>query len=127
MSWDLRSLEFEPPAHPEALADVKGLLDRLERAFGDEPLARLLNVEAGVVSDCMAGNQQMSDEVKRRVINLHDVLNRAFQVFAPDTAVRWLLGSEPFLGGSRPIDFLAVHGAGAVIEALDCTDAGGYA
>jgi hypothetical protein len=31
----------------------------------------------------------------------------------------WLVGSEPLLGGARPIDILAIEGAGRVVRAVD--------
>lgn len=63
----------------------------------------------------------------RRIIDLHDILNRALQVFQPSTAARWLVGHEPFLDNKRPIDVLALRGAAPVIEALDNIDVGAYA
>jgi len=63
----------------------------------------------------------------KRVIDLHDVLNRALQIFNAGTAVEWLVGHEPFLDGSRPIDVLVLRGVAPLIEALDNIDAGAYA
>ncbi|MGA8098423.1 MAG: hypothetical protein WB810_07175 [Candidatus Cybelea sp.] len=63
----------------------------------------------------------------RRVIDLHDILNRALQVFQPATAASWLVGNEPFLDNKRPIDVLVMRGAAPLIEALDNIDAGAYA
>ncbi len=41
--------------------------------------------------------------------------------------MQWLVGQEPFLDGSRPIDVLAIRGVAPLIEALDGIDAGAYA
>jgi uncharacterized protein (DUF2384 family) len=62
----------------------------------------------------------------RRIIDLHDILTRALQVFAPPAAARWLVGNEPFLNDKRPIDVLVLRGAAPLIEALDNVDAGSY-
>jgi uncharacterized protein (DUF2384 family) len=63
----------------------------------------------------------------RRILDLHDILTRAFQLFSPDTAAQWLVGNEPLLGGARPIDVLAIDGIVPVIEALSAIESGAYA
>lgn len=125
--WDLHLLESSPPANPQALADLRRLLRHLEDAFGVVPLARVLGVEPAIVGRCLFQRSSMSKEMTRRVMDLHDVFTRAFQIFAPDTAMRWLVGSEPFFDGKRPIDVLAVRGAAPLIEAIDNIDAGAIA
>ena len=127
MSWTIALERIDPPRDPEALADVHPLLERLVRAFGPRPLARLLGVRPGSVANWTSARRQISAEMTRRIINLHDVLTRALQVFAPATAARWLVGNEPFLDNKRPIDVLVLRGAAPVIEALDNIDAGAYA
>jgi hypothetical protein len=127
MSWKISLKEIPTPANPLALADVTPLLERLEHAFGCGPLARLLDTDPSIVSSWSSGQQRMNREMERRVIDIHDVLMRAFQVLDPDTAMRWLVGSEPFLGGRRPIDVLALRGAAPLIEAIDNMESGAYA
>lgn len=127
MSWTVALEQIDPPQHPEALSDVGPLLERLVRAFGPRALARLVDVKPGTVSNWTSGQRRMSNEMKRRVIDLHDILSRALQIFQADTAARWLVGNEPFLDHKRPIDVLVLRGAAPVIEALDNIDVGAYA
>jgi uncharacterized protein (DUF2384 family) len=54
-----------------------------------------------------------------RAIELYDVLTRAFRVFEEADAMRWLGEAEPYLGGRRPVDVLAAHGAAPVVVALE--------
>lgn len=126
MAWTIALERINPPRDPAALADVRPLLGRLVKAFGPRPLARLLDVRPGSVANWTSGHRQISDEMARRIIDLHDILTRALQVFAPATAARWLVGSEPFLDNKRPIDILVLRGAAPLIEALDNIDAGAY-
>jgi uncharacterized protein (DUF2384 family) len=63
----------------------------------------------------------------KRVMDLHDVLTRALQVFQPRTAVEWLVGNEPFLDHARPIDVLVSRGSAPLIDALEGIDSAGYA
>jgi putative toxin-antitoxin system antitoxin component (TIGR02293 family) len=124
--WNLIGLSGETLRNPQALSDVTPLLNRLIEAFGQNSTARLLDVSSGTITN-WRGRRKMEPEYAKRILDLHDVLSRALQVFQPATAMSWLCGSEPFLGHKRPIDILALEGAAPVIEALDAIDAGAYA
>jgi len=63
----------------------------------------------------------------RRVVDLHDVLTRILRVYGRESAALWLVGSEPLLGGARPIDVLALEGAAPVIRAIDGIAQGAFA
>lgn len=114
------------PKDTRALADVRPLLARIVAAYGHNAVARLLDVDAAMVTRWRRGGK-ISAAMSRRILDLHAVLVRALQVFAPDVATQWLVGHEPFLNEARPIDVLAVRGAGPLIEALDAIAAGAYA
>jgi uncharacterized protein (DUF2384 family) len=62
-----------------------------------------------------------------RIIDLHDVLTRALQIYQPRTAIDWLFGNEPYLDQARPIDVLVSRGSASLVEALEGVDSGGYA
>jgi hypothetical protein len=55
------------------------------------------------------------------------VVSRLLSVMVPEAALLWLEGSEPFFGGARPIDVLAIDGPGPVLEALNAVEQGGFA
>ena len=126
-AWTVPVLEINPPKNPEALTDLVPLLERLIGAFGVRPLALLLDVKQGSVTNWPARRRSLSPESRRRIMDLHDVLTRALQVFQPRTAVDWLVGNEPFLDHARPIDVLVARGSAPLIEALKNIDSGGYA
>lgn len=69
----------------------------------------------------------ISRDMSRRIVDLHDVLSRALQIMQPSTVMDWLIGSNPHLGGARPIDVLALRGAAPVIAALQAFEDLGYA
>ncbi|HEY2476338.1 MAG TPA: hypothetical protein VGI19_16240 [Candidatus Cybelea sp.] len=110
----------------EALTDTGPLLARMVAAYGHNVVARLLGVDAAMVTRWKRGGQ-MSATMSHRILDLHAVLARALQIFAPDVATQWLVGHEPFLNDARPIDVLGVRGAGPLIEALDAIATGAYA
>jgi uncharacterized protein (DUF2384 family) len=127
MPWLIEEQSFEAPDHPEALTDVSQLLNRLVKAFGVRAAARLIGADPSTVANWQSGHRNMSAEMTHRIVDLHDVLSRAFRIFQPKDAVLWLFGSEPFLDGRRPIDVLVVSGAAPLVEALSNIAAGAYA
>ena len=109
------------------LADVRPLLVRIIDALGTNAGARLLGADRGQVSRWKARKEPISAEMARRVVDLHDVLTRILRVYGREAAAMWLAGSEPLLGGARPIDVLVMEGAAPVIRAIDGISQGAYA
>lgn len=117
---------FVAPKHPEALGDVHPLLQQMVDAYAPNAVARLLDVDPAMITSWRRG-AKISEEMSRRILDLHAVLVRALQIFDPKVVTNWLVGHEPFLNDARPIDVLAVRGAAPLIEALDGIAAGAYA
>lgn len=111
----------------DALADVRPLLSRVVEALGTNAAARLLGADRAQVSRWGSGLEPVSAEMGRRVVDLHDVLTRILRLYNREAAAMWLTGSEPLLGGARPIDVLVLEGAAPVIRAIDGIAAGVYA
>jgi uncharacterized protein (DUF2384 family) len=111
----------------KTLADVTPLLARIVEAVGTNAAARLLGADRAQISRWQAGRESISAEMGRRIVDLHDILTRILRVYAREAAALWLVGSEPLLGGARPIDVLAAEGAAPVIRAIDGIAAGAYA
>jgi len=111
----------------DALADVTPLLARVIEALGTNAAARLLGADRAQVSRWNAGLESIGSEMGRRIVDLHDVLTRILRVYGREAAALWLVGSEPLLGGARPIDILVLEGAAPVIRAIDGIAAGAYA
>src|SRR4051794_10082953 len=111
----------------DSLTDVRPLLARLVEALGTNAAARLLGADRSQVSRWGAGAEPVSAEMGRRIVDLHDVLTRILRVYSRSAASLWLIGSEPLLGGARPIDVLAIEGASPVIRAIDGISQGAYA
>jgi uncharacterized protein (DUF2384 family) len=111
----------------DALADVTPLLARVIEALGTNAAARLLGADRAQVSRWNAGIETIGSEMGRRIVDLHDVLTRILRVYGREAAALWLVGSEPLLGGARPIDVLVLEGAAPVIRAIDGIAEGAYA
>ena len=122
---DARTISFRTSA--DSLEDLTPLLMRIITALGTNAGARLLGADRAQVSRWSAGTEAISSEMGRRILDLHDVLTRILRIFPPEAAAVWLTGSEPLLGGARPIDVLAMEGAAPVIRAIDGVAQGAYA
>jgi uncharacterized protein (DUF2384 family) len=109
------------------MADLRPLLARVVNAVGTNAAARLLAADRGQVSRWGAGGEPISAEMGRRIVDVHDILTRILRVYPQEAAALWLGGSEPLLGGARPIDVLALEGAAPVIRAIDGIAQGAYA
>ena len=104
---------------PATLADLSPQLARVVEALGRNAAARLLDADPAQVSRWSSGKEAIGSEMSRRIVDLHDVLTRILRVHNREAAAMWLVGSEPLLGGARPIDILAIEGAGRVVRAVD--------
>ena len=111
----------------DALADISPLLARVVEALGTNAAARMLGADRAQVSRWTARTESIGSEMGRRIVDLHDVLTRILRVYTREAAAMWLVGSEPLLGGARPIDILVLEGAAAVIRAIDGISQGAYA
>ena len=121
----VKNVALRPAA--KSLADVAPLLTRLLEALGTNAAARLLGADRAQVSRWAAGTESIGQEMGRRIIDLHDVLTRIMRVYGREAAAMWLVGSEPLLGGARPIDVLVTEGAAPVVRAIDGIAEGAYA
>lgn len=120
-----KTLVLRPSA--ATLADVSPLLARVVKALGTNTAARLLDTDRSQISRWTSGKEAIRTEMGRRIVDLHDVLTRILRVYNREAAAMWLVGSEPLLGGARPIDVLAMEGAGPVVRAIDGIAEGAYA
>jgi len=111
----------------DALVDVTPLLARVVEALGTNAAARMLGADRAQESRWTAGSESISCEMGRRIVDLRDVLTRILRVYGREAAAMWLVGSEPLLGGARPIDILVLEGAAPVIRAIDGISQGAYA
>jgi hypothetical protein len=55
------------------------------------------------------------------------LVSRMLSLMTPEAALLWLQGSEPFLGGARPVDVLAIDGSVPLLDALGAIEQGGFA
>ena len=126
-AWIPASRPVELRESAVTLADLTPLLKRLIAALGTNAAARLLGADRAQVSRWSSGKEPVGSEMGRRIVDLHDILTRILRVYPREAAAMWLAGSEPLLGGARPIDVLVQEGSAPVIRAIDGVTQGAYA
>jgi uncharacterized protein (DUF2384 family) len=109
------------------MAQMTPLFSEVVRTLGASAAARMLGADRAQVARWNSGKEAIGSEMGRRIVNLHDVLTRILLVYSREAAAMWLVGSEPLLGGARPIDLLVMEGAAPVVRAIDGIVAGAYA
>lgn len=127
MSWTLTDPQRETIRKPKALSNVFPLLERLITAFGPNATARLLDVGLENITNWRTRRRTIDPVYARRIIDLHDIFNRALQTLQPSTVMTWLVGNEPLLNHRRPVDVLVMEGAAPLITALNAIEDGVYA
>lgn len=125
-TWALDAPAVGKPRKPEQLGGAQPALVRLVEAFGSTAVARLVDVRPATVTNWRRGRRTMEGGYARRVLDLRYILGRAFQTFAPETAMRWLTSNDPFLDDQRPVDVLVLQGPARLIAALDAHEAAAY-
>lgn len=89
-------------------------------------VAELLDVNRSQPSRWRSGAEQPSPKKARELIDLDHVLARAMLIWAPEVAIDWLVGSNSYLDGARPLDVLRTRGTAEVLEALEAAASGAF-
>lgn len=119
------TIRVSPTAEVGYPAD--GPVARVVDALGNNVVADLLGVTRSHPSRWRSGQERPSPESRERLSDLDHVLDRLLLELHPDQAGLWLTGPNPHLSGARPIDVLELHGAAAVLPAIDALAAGAFA
>jgi len=110
------------------MTDVGQRAATVAAALGSKSmLASFLSVSASQPTQWIKGVETPNPENARTIVDIDHVIARAGLLWTPSVVSAWLVGSNAFLGGARPIDVVKTRGAEPVIDALDQELAGAYA
>ena len=101
-------------------------LAQLIRDLGNNRVASLLDVSVSQPSRWKTGEERISAENQRRLLDLDYVIARLLQLYPREQAEIWLTSHNAHLG-SRPVDVLRLRGAAPVVAAIDAEAEGAYA
>jgi hypothetical protein len=104
-------------------ADLQALSDRLG---GQSRVAALLAVDRSRISRWLKREQpDKANQVK--IAGLHYIMTRLLKRFHPETAQKWLEGTNAHLQDQRPIDLIRQNRIAEVAFAIEQTETGAYA
>jgi hypothetical protein len=90
-------------------------------------VARLLRVDRSRVTRWLAAGEE-PDAANRRAIDAFEFALERLAIRYPfATALKWLEGLNPHLGGSRPSDLLRTGRVAEVLAAIEADETGAYA
>jgi len=118
-----RSRRVSEPGPVEILLAAR--LAQLIRDLGNNRVASLLDVSVSQPSRWKTGEERISAENQRRLLDLDYVMARLLQLYPREQAEIWLTSHNAHLG-SRPVDVLRLRGAAAVVAAIDAEAEGAY-
>jgi hypothetical protein len=119
-----KSRRVSEPGAMEVLLAAR--LAQLIRELGNNRLASLLDVSGSQPSRWKTGEERISAENQRRLLDLDYVMARLLQLYPREQAEIWLTSHNAHLG-SRPVDVLRLRGAAPVVAAIDAEAEGAYA
>ncbi len=103
-------------------------LRRLTSQLGSQSdVADLLDVDRSSISRWLKQAHTPDAENKAKLDALDFVFKRLLQTLEPDTARKWLTGTNAYLGNRRPIDLLIRNRVAEVVAAIEETATGSYA
>ena len=102
-------------------------VERLVAVLGNNTVARIVGVSPSQPTRWRSGKEAIKPANRRRLADLDHVLDRLLMELWPDQVGDWLTGPNAHLGGSAPIDVLALRGAAPVLDAIDALATGAFA
>jgi hypothetical protein len=94
---------------------------------GATQLAEIVQVNRSQPSRWMNGQERPGATAAPLLIDLEHVIARARLVWGETAAATWMVSSNSYLEGARPVDVLKLSGSAPVLEALDAETWGGAA
>ncbi|MDM3930157.1 antitoxin Xre/MbcA/ParS toxin-binding domain-containing protein [Mycobacterium intracellulare] len=108
---------------PLAASRVRYLIDVL----GGAQLAAVVGVNRSQPSRWATGEERPGPIAAPLLIDLEHVIARARLVWGEAAAATWMVSTNSYLDGARPIDVLTISGPAPVLDALDAETWGGAA
>lgn len=96
----------------------------IETVGGVTKVAQLLGVSKSQPGRWRDGAETPSPTKARELIDLDHVFARASLLWPAEVVMDWMVGSNGYLDGARPIDVLRTRGVTEVIEALEAAEQG---
>ena len=109
------------------LIDAQMRTKKLAAIFGNNSLARIIQVNQSQTSRWIHGDEQASVINQQKLIDLDYIIDQLSITLYPDQIEQWLQNPNAHLGGASPINVFQVSGLSAVIPAISALSTGAFA
>lgn len=109
------------------VVDAQMRAKKLAAIFGNNSLARIIQVNQSQTSRWSEGDEQASVINQQKLIDLDYIIDQLSITLYPDQIEQWLQNPNAHLGGAAPINVFQVNGLAAVIPAISALSTGAFA
>lgn len=109
------------------LIDAQMRTKKLAAIFGNNSLARIIQVNQSQTSRWIQGDEQASVINQQKLIDLDYIIDQLSITLYPDQIEQWLQNPNAHLGGASPLNVFQVNGLAAVFPAISALATGAYA
>ena len=121
------AVKIKPNAEGVYLIDAQMRTKKLAAIFGNNSLARIIQVNQSQTSRWIHGDEQASVINQQKLIDLDYIIDQLSITLYPDQIEQWLQNPNAHLGGASPINVFQVSGLSAVIPAISALSTGAFA
>lgn len=122
-----RSIKIKADADGIYLVDAQMRTKKLAAIFGNNSLARIIQVNQSQTSRWSEGDEQASLINQQKLIDLDYIIDQLSLTLYPDQIEQWLQNPNAHLGGASPINVFQVNGLASVIPAISALSTGAFA
>ena len=121
------AIKIKSNAEGVYLIDAQMRTKKLAAIFGNNSLARIIQVNQSQTSRWILGDEQASVINQQKLIDLDYIIDQLSITLYPDQIEQWLQNPNAHLGGASPINVFQVSGLASVIPAISALSTGAFA
>ena len=122
-----RSIKIKADADGIYLVNAQMRTKKLAAIFGNNSLARIIQVNQSQTSRWSEGDEQASLINQQKLIDLDYIIDQLSLTLYPDQIEQWLQNPNAHLGGASPINVFQVNGLASIIPAISALSTGAFA
>ena len=121
------SIKIKTDAQGIYMIDAQMRAKKLAAIFGNNSLARIIQVNQSQTSRWIQGDEQASVINQQKLIELNYIIDQLSITLYPDQIEAWLQNPNAHVGGASPINVYQVNGLAAVMPAISALSTGAFA
>jgi hypothetical protein len=122
-----RAIKIKAGADGIYMVNAQMRTKKLAAIFGNNSLARIIQVNQSQTSRWSEGDEQASVINQQKLIDLDYIIDQLSLTLYSDQIEQWLQNPNPHLGGATPINVFQVNGLASVIPAISALSTGAFA